>query len=274
MRLDRFVHMLVASVSMVMLTVSAIILTPNMAGAITRGGDPDGGEHPYVGLIIFDVGGQPSHRCTGTLVTPTVVVTAGHCTYGTSAARMWFEEDVGAGIPGNGFPFGGGTAVEAASVHTHPQYDNFAFFLFDLGVVILDSPQYSFQYGQLPSQEQLTPLAKKRGRQDTTFTAVGYGLQQIKPIIKSDLVRLKADLRLIDMTGTFGVPPKTSIALSNNANTGGTCFGDSGGPLFVGDTNVIGAVTSFGLNGNCAGTGAGYRIDQPDDLDFLRGFMN
>jgi secreted trypsin-like serine protease len=57
--------------------------------------------------------------------------------------------------------------------------------------------------------------------------------------------------------------------LSNNAYTGGTCFGDSGGPNFIGDTNVIAGVTSFGLNGNCAGTGGVYRVDQADDLNWL-----
>ena len=46
-----------------------------------------------------------------------------------------------------------------------------------------------------------------------------------------------------------------SLLLSNNANTGGTCFGDSGGPNFIGHTNVIAGVTSFGMNGTCAGTG-------------------
>jgi secreted trypsin-like serine protease len=66
------------------------------------------------------------------------------------------------------------------------------------------------------------------------------------------------------------------LLLSNNANTGGTCFGDSGGPNFVGsngtETKVVGAVTSFGLNGNCAGTGGVFRIDRQNVLDFIRTF--
>ena len=63
-----------------------------------------------------------------------------------------------------------------------------------------------------------------------------------------------------------------SILLSNNEYTGGTCFGDSGGPNFIGDTNVIAGVTSFGMNGNCAGTGGVYRVDQADDLNWLATF--
>jgi V8-like Glu-specific endopeptidase len=61
------------------------------ASAITNG-EPDGNRHPYVGLAVFDVDGSPSHRCSASLLTPTVVLTAGHCTEGTSAARIWFDE--------------------------------------------------------------------------------------------------------------------------------------------------------------------------------------
>ena len=60
-----------------------------------------------------------------------------------------------------------------------------------------------------------------------------------------------------------------SIMLSNNHSTGGTCFGDSGGPNFIGNTNVVGGVTSFGINGNCAGTGGVYRVDRADDLNWI-----
>jgi secreted trypsin-like serine protease len=60
-----------------------------------------------------------------------------------------------------------------------------------------------------------------------------------------------------------------SLLLSNNANTSGTCFGDSGGPNFIDASNVIAGVTSYRLNGNCAGTGGVYRADRADDLDWL-----
>lgn len=63
-----------------------------------------------------------------------------------------------------------------------------------------------------------------------------------------------------------------SLVLSNNARTGGTCFGDSGGPNFIGSSNVIAGVTSFGNNDTCAGTGGVYRVDRVDDLEWLNTF--
>jgi secreted trypsin-like serine protease len=69
-------------------------------------------------------------------------------------------------------------------------------------------------------------------------------------------------------TGSF------SLLLSNNASTGGTCFGDSGGPNFVGSSSVVGAVTSFGRNGNCVGTGGVFRLDRPDVIAFVSQYLN
>jgi secreted trypsin-like serine protease len=64
-----------------------------------------------------------------------------------------------------------------------------------------------------------------------------------------------------------------SMLLSNNAHTGGTCFGDSGGPNFLGDSNVVAAVTSYGINGNCAGTGGVFRMDRANALNFVLPFL-
>ena len=68
---------------------------------------------------------------------------------------------------------------------------------------------------------------------------------------------------------TPGFTGDFSLLLSNNHSTGGTCFGDSGGPNFIGESNVVAGVTSFCINGNCAGTGGVYRVDRADDLEWL-----
>ena len=241
------------------------------ASAITDG-ELDGEDHPYVGLMIAqDADGNPLWRCSGTLISPTLYLTAGHCTERPAAkAAIWFDADVESGIPDNGYPFAG---EAAGTTHTHPDYDPAAFFLYDLGVVVLDEPVYMDEYGVLPELDQLDALKTRRGKQNTMFTAVGYGLQRINPVfVEAERVRMVANPHLIQInvpgfTGDF------SLLLSNNHSTGGTCFGDSGGPNFLGDSNVIAGVTSFGINGNCAGTGGVYRVDRADDLDWLSTFL-
>ena len=110
-------------------------------------------------------------------------------------------------------------------------------------------------------------------------TTVGYGLQRVRSnpagpdFTLEDLRREIAVLNLVSVRGTAGVPRGTSVLLSGNAHTGGTCFGDSGRPLFLNDTNIVAAVTSFGINGNCAGVGGGYRVDTQDDLDRVATFL-
>ncbi len=240
------------------------------AQAITYG-ELDGDDHPHVGILVFDQGGGPAWRCTGTLLAPRVVLTAGHCTDGAEAGRIWFETDIDAG--GTGYPFPGGTSIEAVAILTHPDYNPGAFVLHDAGVVILSEPVYRDEYGALPDPGLLDGLATRRGLQGQIFTPVGYGLQGIKPVYQADRVRYQAEVMLIGIKGTAGIPEGSSVMFTNTPGQkakGGTCFGDSGGPIFWGDTNIIAAVTSFGLNQNCKGTGGGYRIDQEDDLALLQ----
>jgi hypothetical protein len=245
-------------------------LSIGTALAVTDG-EPDGNRHPYVGLMIAqDANGNPLWRCTGTLLSSTLFLTAGHCTEAPAAhVEIWFDADVESGIPANGYPFNG---QAGGTPYTHPDYDPNAFFLHDVGVVVLDAPYVTATYGTLPAVNQLDSLANRRGRQNVIFTAVGYGLQESFPDAASwqennVRVRMLARPHLIQIntgfTGSF------SLLLSNNANTGGTCFGDSGGPNFLGSSNVVAAVTSFGINGNCAGTGGVFRMDRQDVLDFV-----
>jgi hypothetical protein len=251
------------------LALAAIRLDP--IGAVTNG-ELDGTRHPYVGLMVAQAAdGTPLWRCSGTLLSPTLFLTAGHCTEAPAAhVEIWFDADVESGIPANGYPF---TGDAGGKPFTHPDYDPRAFFLFDLGVVVLKKRVVMSEYGALPELNVLDRLATRRGLQNVTFTAVGYGLQQSFPdqasfLAHNQRVRMLARPHLLQIntgfTGDF------SILLSNNAATGGTCFGDSGGPNFIGDSNVVAGVTSYGLNGNCAGTGGVYRVDRADDLNFLR----
>ena len=111
------------------------------------------------------------------------------------------------------------------------------------------------------------------------MTIVGFGVQGIVPnpnIVQADPVRYNADPMIVELnsanSGGFNIHLSSNPGKGNGS--GGACFGDSGGPIFHGDSNVIAAVTSYGLNANCAGTGGGYRVDTVDDQDFIGQFLD
>ena len=255
------------------LVILLVVVSP--VGAVTDG-EPDGDGHPFVGLMVAqDAAGNPLWRCSGTLLSSTVFLTAGHCTEAPAAhVEIWFDTDVESGIPANGYPFNGQVG---GTPYTHPDYDPNAFVLRDVGVVVLDTPMVMAEYGSLPRLNQLDSLKTKRGLKNVTFTAVGYGLQESFPDAASwqeNNVRVRMvaypKLNQINVPGFTG---NYSMLLSNNANTGGTCFGDSGGPNFLGNSNVVAGVTSYGINGNCAGTGGVFRMDRSWSLNWVKSFL-
>ncbi len=233
----------------------------------------DGNAHPAVVLIVMDIDGEPAFRCSGTLIAPKVVVTAGHCAGEPgefSGMRVFTESDVENG--NNNYPFAGPNTVEAAEWHAHPQFTESAFFRHDVGVVLLKRAvkPAADQYGKLPARDQLDAL---QPGSSTLFTAVGYGLQKINPVfIEADKIRMVAEPYLVQIN-TPGFTGDYSLLLSNNASSGGTCFGDSGGPNYLGTSNLIAGVTSFGLNGTCGGTGGVFRLDRKNVLDFVTQYL-
>lgn len=265
------------SVLITILLLMAVVLP---ASAITDG-ELDGEGHPHVVLLLMDVGGEPMYRCTGTLLSPTVLLTAGHCTSNFpgepyTGMRIYTESDVDAGIGITNDYLNGtcdlGNCYEAASWAAHPLYETDAFLYHDVGIVILEGDGFDpGVFGELPELNQLDGLetGKKFGAQ---FTSVGYGLQASYPdgSAEADRVRMVAYPFLIN---TNGFVNPFAMLLSNNHATGGTCFGDSGGPNFLGDSNLVAGVTSFGMNQRCAGTGGVYRMDNTDVLEFVNSFM-
>ena len=277
--------------------VLGMLATALPAGAIT-GNYVEDFEHPFVGLVVFyDENGEFMHRCSGSLLTPTVFLTAGHCTSGETTetgeeipppttARVYFQQDAGANYdpeteldPVSGYPeycakrTFGKTCMTSDELYNYG-FDDFAGFpdTHDAGLVILDKPIYLSEYGALATAGSLDRLAAQQQKQEIIFTSSGYGLSESNPVhVTSFRERLMAESRLTNLGNalTDGYNLQTN---GNGSDRGGTCSGDSGGPVFYGGftSNTIVAVTSFGQNAYCRGVDFSYRTDQTAVLDWIR----
>jgi len=198
-------------------------------GAITFNGVEDF-EHPFVGLLVlYDINGEFQGRCSGSLLTPHVFLTAGHCVgNGANSARIYFQQDAGAHYdpvtqhdPVTGYPdeCAAGTLGVTCATGTLRQTPFFS----DVGLVILDQPIPVSEYGALAASGSLGELATRRGQQELTFTASGYGVSYINPVkIVSLRERLMASQRLVNLfshlTGGFYLQTADNPGIG-----GGTC---------------------------------------------------
>jgi len=242
--------------------------------AITNG-SPDGNNHPDVCLIVFDDATGPAWRASGIVLTPWVLLTAGHATDGAVAARVWTDEKV-QGNPE--YPFSGTTSYDGTPI-TNPDYMSpfwhglNGFITHDVGVVVLSEPIILSEYGKLPTPDQSRSL-----RVGDWVNFVGYGVQVNlrgggQPQWAGLKNRLYAPGQLLSKN--FAISPEfLRVSANPGQGKGGTAFGDSGGPVLMAGTNTVLAVTSFGTNNNCAGTGYYYRIDQPEILNWIQGFFD
>lgn len=251
-------------VAIIFSMVFVAISVPAPVGAIT-GGAPDGDAHPYVALI-FDA----NSLCTGTLIAPTVVLTAGHCTTA-------FEKDSSpVYVTFDPAPTANSTLYQG-NPHTDPKYvpvelpAEASAASHDVGIIVLDRPADMPQYGVLPTPD----AAGKLIPDDSELTAVGYGVQSFtgngRPEDAVFGSRANADLTLAAApdsvaAGVLAVSPGTG------PNRGDVCYGDSGGPLFVGDTKTVIAVVSGGTDQHCQGPSLAARIDTPDVLSFIASY--
>jgi hypothetical protein len=241
-------------------------------GAITNG-EVDNGRHPEVGALIAEwrIPGLKEELCSGTLISPTVFLTAAHCTaylesLGIPHNQVWvsFDEHVD--------PVTSSTNLIQGTWVTNPKYNKRQSDPEDMAVVIFPTSVVGISPARLPTLGLFDQMAAKNGLKDQEFTAVGYGDQTRQ--VGGGPPRLPFDGERWMAVSTFNALNPVWLRLSQNSATGngGTCYGDSGGPNFLGagstETNIIAGITITGDTA-CAATNVDYRLDTPAAQAFI-----
>ena len=266
------IHRVLAGLMMAMVAFIAAALP---AAAVT-GGEPDGDRHPNVGLILYYTA-EGRFRCSATLISPTVLITAAHCTEGTLGSTLVTFDSVIAEAPPSPFPVAADPSdgytdaeIEAAgylsgTAFTHPEYSGFTDLenWNDVGIIVLDEPVTDIEPATLAPEGYLDEFAQPR-LNETIFELVGYGTEVRKPETGPQKPQPMSYPLIRRYTTSPGQKLTEQILqLNGNPNDiragGGTCFGDSGGPVFL-DGYLV-AVTSYTYTNNCRYLGGYQRVD-------------
>lgn len=243
-----------------------LALLCTQAQAITHG-QADGNKHPNVGALVdYDSRGTAYAFCTGTLISPTVFLTAAHCNPGVATVNVTFESKVSSA-----------GEMHVGRYIAHANYRAGQDDSHDIAVIVFDKPIRGITPAKLPTRG-LFDVLKKNGLLDgSKYTAVGYGGQERTFDDKGQPYITYEDEREMSVS-SFGALNTAWLRLSQNAATGngGTCFGDSGGPNFMGagagESGVIAGTTITG-DMQCVQSNVVYRLDSDSARAFLKDYV-
>jgi secreted trypsin-like serine protease len=248
----------------------AALLYSGPAGAIVNG-QLDGTRHPEVGALIaeFRQAGQKDLLCSGTLIAPKVFLTAGHCTSFLASrgiTDVWVTFDP---------QFTSSSPLIHGRYVTNPQFGfsgpGGASDPHDQAVVLLDRAATGITPARLPRLNLLNAIDLT----SQTFTAVGYGTVRVDKTGGPNAFFFDSTRRFATQFFLSLEPAWLNLSENPSTGSGGTCFGDSGGPHFLGgvDSNLEVALTVTG-DSVCRATDKDYRLDTKAARDFLSAFVS
>jgi hypothetical protein len=197
--------------------------------------------------------------CSGTLIAPNVFLTAAHCDQGLSRVTITFDTAYRVGT----------STTYSGLWYADPAFNRTQSDPHDIAVVLLDGNVEGVTPARLPTAGSLSGLPRGTG-----FTSVGYGVQVVR--IDQGPTFDGVDVRYV-ATGRLNAVNPAWLRISQNParGDGGTCYGDSGGPNFLGaggtETNVVAGTTTTG-DIMCRATNVVYRLDTPSARAFLARF--
>ncbi len=235
---------------------AALLSVATPARAITNG-ELDGSQHPNVGGLVSprQYSDGTWLYCSGTLISPTVFLTAAHCAEGALVTVTFSTA------------YKAGDKTYTGTWYADPLYDQKQNDPHDLAVVVFDKPIRGITPAQLPAADSLSNLS---GSQQVT--SVGYGAYEVTNGPGGHQY-LYNDVRMV-ATGTLNAinPAWLRISMNPATGNGGTCYGDSGGPNFLGTTDIVAATTITG-DAICRSTNVDYRLDTASARAFLGQFV-
>jgi hypothetical protein len=261
---------------------TAMLAVPASSQAIVNG-SPDAGAHANVGALTEHFNGAQVLACTGTLISPTVLVTAAHCTaqlqeLGFSQAEVSFDANIGSGSDItcgliDCYVQPAANSLHVGTLHTNPAFSGSVTTgdSHDVAVVTFDKPIKGIAPASLPTAGLLDSMVNNGTFASQTFTNVGYGFHAVVSI--NPFTGLFDDVRRHATSGSQALST-SDLRLSENATLGfgGACQHDSGGPAFVGNGGVVAGEVS-GLDGNCNATYFVYRLDTASARSFLPNYV-
>jgi hypothetical protein len=239
---------------------AALLLIALPASAITFG-VLDGTQHPNVGALVHWSNGHLYQICTGTLIAPTVFLTAGHC-YEPGTLLVTFDPQVN-----------DHSTTYSGTFQPNPDYTGSTADPHDIAVFILKKAPARITPAGLPSPGLLDAMQKAGTLRSQSFTTVGYG------VVRDDKSGGPGSLDWVSQDRRYALqwfealkPAMVQFSMNPSTGSGGTCYGDSGGPHFLGDHGTLVAITVSG-DMYCRATDVDYRLDTPYAQSYLAQFM-